>query len=234
MKRVSASIFTSVLMLIRASVLGGFLTACASSSPQKQANIDHDELFHRAAQHHQSLLSNMHQASGVEVSYETASFIVNRHHMKEAQRVLRCAKAQDGYESNAIYQRPPRYELHYYFLGDAKRKLSSCTHDPLFIAHSVKYSQAQLLEVQKQAGTLLMAQNIGFRSEIKRAGHLLFESKPYSSSILSKEPHVQIFVPEENLAAVKTILSPLMRRYEFLFVTEGQLLDEVFVDELLP
>ena len=104
----------------------------------------------------------------------------------------------------------------------------------MFIAHSVKYSQAQLLEVQKQAGTLLMAQNIGFRSEIKRAGHLLFESKPYSSSILSKEPHVQIFVPEENLAAVKTILSPLMRRYEFLFVTEGQLLDEVFVDELLP
>lgn len=205
------------------------LTACASAHKSKSENLDTDELFHRVAKHHQSLISNMEQATGPRLSYEDAAFVTNMNHRKEVTRVIACARAQGGFEDRAVYQRPPRYELHFYFTGEAKQKLSKCTHDPLFVAHSVKYRFDELQAVSEEAGGLLSAQKIEARSEIKTAPHLIFETKPYPPSVLSELPYIKITVETKDLEHARKTLSQLMTKHEFLFVVEGHPYDEIIV-----
>ena len=174
----------------------------------------------------------MGQATQSTLSYEDATFRINRNHRKEAMRVLRCAKMQDGFENYAIYQVPPRYELHYYFTGNAKKQLSRCTHDPLFVANSVKYKRTDLQAAFDEANIILKANGITPYMQIRDASSFLFETKPYPPSVLSEFPYVEVGVDLENLSAAKNVLSNLMKRYEFLFVVVGQPFDEVLVETI--
>lgn len=216
--------------LVKLAVLIG-ITACSNIPQPQQQQLHGDELFHRAVKHHQKLISSLGQASRSTISYEDAAFRINLNHRKEAMRVLSCAKAQDGFEGNAIYQVPPRYELHFYFKGNAEEKLSHCTHDPLFFAHNVKYGFDELKALLDRANALLETEGIAASSIIRRASHLLFETKPYPASVLSEDGYIKIMVEKKNFDAAKNLLAPLIERHDFLFLTEGTpYIDEILTD----
>ena len=212
------------------ALMAVLLTACATASEPKQETLNSDELFQRVAKHHQDIWTNIGRANNSALSYEDAAFRINLNHRKEVKRVLNCAKRQDGYEDQAVYQIPPRYEIHVYLKGNAAKKLSNCTHDPLFIAHDVKHGVEDMKAVLMEVETLLHGHNVEVYPEIKTASHSLFERKPYPPSMLSEQAYVKIGVDKENLAIARNILVPLITRHDFLFVTEGQPLDEIFVE----
>ena len=80
---------------------------------------------------------------------------------------------------------------------------------------------------------MLALQSIPHSAEVNSAGHLLFETKPYSARVLSEQPYVKIVVESENFTKANQLLEPLMQQKDFLFIVEGPLLDEILAIPLL-
>ena len=204
------------------------LAACQTSPKTDIFNPHPDILFHKLATQHQKLISRLNAKA--DISYEDAAFQLNQHHRKEAQRVLSCAREQSGFDQRTIYQIPPRYEIHYYFKGDASAKLAKCTHDPLFIAHSVKYGIDDIKATFEKAKNILANHSIPHSSEYTLASHTLFIAKPYPDTLLSEDAYVKITVEKQSLELAIKALQPIMSKHDFLFVVEGFAFDEVITE----
>ncbi len=149
-----------------------------------------------------------YQKQNPEINYEDAAFRLNSNHFKEVRRVERCSRAQEGFEDRAVYQIPPDYELHFYFLGAAQEKLAACTLDPIFKAHNVPYSVEEIMNVQSQAIKGLSEAGLTYTSEINGHSHTLFYKKPHPETLLSKHAHIMIAVEEDDIALARSVLAP--------------------------